>query len=225
MARWRNRGRGGGGARALIAAGVLLAGLAGGCNIVGPAGYFIMGPPKTPALFELPEDRPTVVFVDDQESRMSRRVLRAALAEEVERSLMRQKAVRDMISGQSAIQAAGRQGSDGPLPISEVGRRVQAEVVIYVEVEEFGLTPDGTTFAPRSSVRVRVIDAKNETRLWPAEGAGHRLVTMPSPKQGAAPQNMGEAFRAEDELAREVGRDVARLFFKHETPKGIRTPQ
>ncbi len=211
--------------RAMIIA-AAAAGLAlGGCNIVAPAYYLVHGPEKQKALYELPKGRSVVVFIDDRANRVPRRALRLTIAEEAEKALLKSGATKDVISTQSAMQAAGRESGAGTISVAEIGQRVQADVIVYATMDQFSLSPDGASFRPASVMRVKVIDAKSEKRLWPKDDQGYTLTTTLLPKQGQTPTNTGEVYKSEDELARNAGQELAWLFYTHEPPKGIRTPE
>jgi hypothetical protein len=214
--------------RALSASIVLIAALSasvvGGCNIAGPIFFFAHGPEKTKKVHALEPDRPTVVFIDDRHNRVPRRALRIAMAEEAERTLLKTKTVRDMIAGESALSAAGNDRTGRPLPISDIGQAVQAEVVIYVTVDQFALTTDGATFAPTARLRVKVIDVHNESRSWPDEPLGYPVLVRPQSTSRDLPASIADRFRAEEELARRAGVHIAQLFHDHERPRGARMP-
>ena len=201
-----------------------LALLPAGCNIAGPAFYFIHGPEKVKKLHELDKEKTTVVFIDDRQSRIPRRVLRATMAEEAEKTLLRERVVKDMISAHSALQAAGSDKHGKPIPIAEIGRAVRADVIIYATVDGFTLSPDGQTFAPAAELRVKVVGVHDEKRLWPEDPAGHPLRVMAAPQTREMPANVSARYQAEDELARQIGVEIARLFFDHEKPTGPRVP-
>jgi hypothetical protein len=196
--------------------------LMGGCNIVGPVLFFAHGPEKTRKAHGLDPERTTVVFIDDRQNRIPRRALRITIAEEAERTLLSSKAVKDMVSGQSALNAAGNDRSGQPAPVAEIGRAVEAQVVIYATVDEFTLTPDGQTYAPTARLRVRVIDVESDTRVWPEDPAGHPLFVRPQVTSRELPSSIAGRYQAEDELARLAGLSVARLFYDHEKPRGAR---
>lgn len=200
------------------------AAILGGCNIVGPALYFAHGPEKTRKLHTLDADKPTVVFIDDRQNRVPRRILRISMAEEAEQTLMSTKAVRDMISGQSALTAAGNDRSGRPLPIADIGRAVDAKIVIYATVDDFTLTPDGQTFAPTARVRVKVIDIEDESRSWPEDPAGQPIFIRAQVTSRDLPASVAARYRAEEELARLTGLHIARLFHDHEKPRGAKVP-
>ncbi|MBX3389690.1 MAG: hypothetical protein KF691_09580 [Phycisphaeraceae bacterium] len=205
---------------ARFAACVLLISSAG-CNIVGPAYYFIHGPEKTPAAFTLDPKRSTVVFVDDQNSILPRRSLRMEIAAAATQTIQTEKLVEDMIDSRGAIVAATRDRDSEPMSVVAVGRAVKAQVVIYVTIDAFSLSSGGVAYAPTARVRVKVMDAENDHRLWPdpnlTEGAPLNINMHEKP--GARPQSAAQVAQAENELARETGVAVGELFFEHESKR------
>jgi hypothetical protein len=207
---------------AILAAGVLLG---AGCNIVGPAFYFIHGPEKAKKLYTLDAKKTAVIFVDDRGNHIPRRASRVLIAQTAETMLLEEKAVKDMVSTQSAMLAAGKDVNGRPMPIAEIGRAVQADVVIYATVDDFHLTTNGQTFEPGATLRVKVFDAVNDKRLWPADKPeGHAVVVRLSPKTDELPSSTAARFQAEDELARQCGTELGWLFVTHEKPTGLKSP-
>jgi hypothetical protein len=198
--------------------------LPAGCNIVAPAYYLIHGPERDKKLFKLDEAQTTVVFIDDRQNQIPRRALRAGIAEETERILLKQKVVKDMISANSALTAAGSDRHGKPIPVAEIGKAVDAKVIIYATVDSFSLTPDGSTFAPTTILRVKVFSVADEKRLWPADAAGYPVRVRLSPQAKDIPTTVSGRYAAEDELAKRAGLEIAWLFFDHERPKGPRMP-
>jgi hypothetical protein len=196
-----------------------------GCNIAAPVFYFIHGPEKTPKMYDLDPKRTTVVFVDDRSNRVPRRASRLIMAEEAEKVLLSEKAVKDLVSTQSAMAAVGRDAKGQPTPISEIGRAVKAEVVIYATIDEFHLTTDGQTFAPGATFRVRVIDAVHDKRLWPDRPEGQVVKVSLRVQAGELPTSTAGRYAAEDELARQAGTELAWLFVAHETPSVVKPPE
>lgn len=192
-----------------------------GCNIVGPAYYFIHGPEKTPAAFTLDKTRSTVVFVDDQNSVLPRRSLRMEIASAATALIQTEKLVDDMIDSRGAIVAATRDRDSEPMSVVGVGRAVKAQVVIYVAIDAFSLTSGGVAYVPSARVRVKVLDAENDVRLWPPETLpdGAPLNINMHEKAGNRPSSASQVAMAENELARETGTAVAELFFEHEAKR------
>ncbi len=199
--------------------------LAGGCNIVGPAIYFIHGPEKTPAAFKLPDDKSAVIFIDDVDSRLPNRMIRQRIAKTAERELLDNKCIPDatIISSDAALAASAGERFGKQLGIAEIGEKVGAKVVIYARIENFALTPDGAQFAPMVRMRVKVVDVESRKRMFPAPESSDPVAQwhtvkydMPT-RQGALPEQLGEIQKAEQELADAAGQALGRVFFEHES--------
>jgi len=188
-----------------------------GCNIVGPVASLVAGPPKTQAAHRLDRGATAVVFVDDRASQAPRRSLRSVVATEAERTLIEQKvlAADQLFPSAAATRAAQGETYDAPISIAEVGRRVGADRVIYVEMTSFALSRDGVTLAPSASARVKVIDAATGRRIFPEDAAGHP-VTAQLPRGAQAPSSLAARAQLEQALARALGVQIARVFFTHE---------
>jgi hypothetical protein len=192
------------------------------CNIAGPAFYLIHGPDKVKKLYELDKKKTAVVFIDDRANHVPRRATRVAIGEEAEQTLLKEKAVKDMVSSQSAIQAAGTDREAKPAAITEIGSAVKADIVIYATVDEFTISRDGQTFSPGATLRVKVVDVAQGKRLWPENAAGQLMTVRLSAKTDDLPTSTAGRFAAEDELARETGMEIAWLFVDHEPTHGVK---
>ena len=199
-----------------VALSIGLMALAAGCNIVAPAFLLVHGPEKTPQAFKLDRERPTVFFLDDRGFNVRRAPTRERMAAAAERALLGAKAVDRVLDSRAATAVVSGEPRGDLLPISEVGRKVNAEVVIYVVPEVFTLSTDGQTFVPTARLRVKVLDAVADTRLWPEDREGYVLDVTATTRQGSPPADASGARQAEDEFADLVGRRLAELFYSHE---------
>jgi hypothetical protein len=190
--------------------------LLGGCNIATAAFYIIHGPDeKIPPKFELPPEKPTVVFVDDRNSKLPSRDLREMIAVAAGQILLDKGEVTDLIDPRSAIGAASKDRFGTPMTIAEIGRSVSAETVVYVTIDSFTLSQDGQTVAPAAVMRVKVIDAVAEKRLWPEEPEGYSLGVQCPPKQGTLSNSPGEMYRVREEAAARAGLGIAQVFSEY----------
>lgn len=188
-----------------------------GCNVVGPAALLIEGPPKIDAVYELDSKRPTVIFVDDRNNVLKRVALRQSIANAAQQEVLDQGTLTNVIDCKAAYQVTARDKSNNVLSIVEVGRAVQAEVIVYVTVDSFGLSPDGNSYAPAASMRVKVLDVtKDEPRLWPKEREGHAFMASYRQLASKMPETLSEVAQAEDLLAKQCGRAIQQLFDSHE---------
>lgn len=194
-----------------------------GCNIAGPAFLAVHGPPKTPASFTLPAERPTIVFIDDRGNYLPRRNLREIAATACGQLLLDNGAVKKVIESKAALAASTGERPGEPTDLVTLTKSCHAEVMIYATVDNFAMSSDGgATFSPTTTVRVKVIDAlAGNPRIWPAEQEGKSIVvTRPMPA-GSVPKTSGEVIAAEEGLAKELGRSLAELFYDHETQRSL----
>jgi len=200
---------------------IALAMTLGGCNYIGAAGVILAGPPKVPALTELPKERPLVIFIDDPSNRMRSTRLRDAMGGAADRKLLTENIVKDVISSRSA-RLASRMDTSGPdgamLSIVEIGRAVEADTVVWVVIDDFSLTTDGVGFTPSVTMRLKVMDTRSGDRLWPGvdQPAGARVTIAMPQGQGVTPSSRPEQMRAEQALAEYAGIGLAQLFYSHE---------
>jgi len=194
----------------------ILGGLAA-CNILGPAGYFILGPEKTDAAYELNPDLPVVVFVDDSGSLVPDRTSRRRIGQSVEQALLGEAQVKRVISSDAALAVVSREKFGKPLGVSEVGQAVGADIVVYALITAFTVSPDGVTYQPMASALVRIVDVKTKERIWPSGDETARPVTVQSgERQGPPPSSLGQRAEAERRLAAQLGEEIGKLFYKHE---------
>jgi hypothetical protein len=201
---------------ALFAATGALAGASlvmSGCNIAAAAFYIVHGPDeKVPAKFTLPPDKTTVVFVDDRNNRLPSRDLREMIATAAGQLLLEEGAVVDLVDARGAIAAAAKDRFGEPMTISEIGRSVGASTVVYVTIDGFALSSDGQSISPVTKMRVKVLDAQTETRLWPPEQEGYPLGVQSPPRQGTMQTSAAELYSARQEAAGRAGLGIAQLF-------------
>lgn len=190
----------------------------GGCNIVGGVAAIVHGPPKIQAVYALPKDLPVVILVDDRANVLPRRVLRQTIAQRAEKELLASGVVTQVIDS-NAIQAAlARDNPDQPTDIATLARSVKADIVIYLSLDRFGISPDGQMYQPFADSRVKVLDVRDQTtkRLWPQEREGAKLNIIVPTSRGDVPSGAAALAQAQERLASELGLSLSRLFYKHE---------
>ncbi|MGP1272634.1 MAG: hypothetical protein ACTS22_04820 [Phycisphaerales bacterium] len=187
-----------------------------GCNIVAPIFFIVAGPDKIPAAYKLDEDRSTVVFVDDPRNEMPRRALRVSLLEAVEDELLNRGLVETVVGGQAALRVADNDASAGKMSVTEIGRAVNAEVVIWITIDGFARADMARNVEPTIQFRVRVVDATNDTMLFPSGGGvGQRVTVRETVRRGAVASSSGAQSSAELAIADKAGRSAAQLFYSH----------
>lgn len=185
-----------------------------GCNVVGAAAYVAEGPPKVDAQYTLPY-KTVVVFIDDRGSVIPRSRLRRVMADRATHELLKvEEVIPAAIDPEAAVQTARREDPGGLLPIDEIGRRVGAEMVIYVEPRQFDLVVSGYP-RPVATFSVKVIDCQSGQRMFPLEGECIALARMAT-KTESRYQDTAAISALEQDLAEFAGLRIAQVFFKHE---------
>jgi hypothetical protein len=190
------------------------------CNILGP-GLMLVADDRTPAVYKLDPKRTTVVFVDDRNSILPVHALRDRIAKGAEAGILKKKLLDvDLISSDSLQTVVAAERFSRPQSIAQIGRSVGADQVIYATVDSFQLTPDGSQHAPTAVLRVKVIDTKTDTRLFPEKSEGgndpsYTLGITEKVRATGLPASNADRLREQQELADTLGRRLGELFFKH----------
>jgi hypothetical protein len=196
----------------------------GACNLAAPAAYALFGPGKVPAEFDLAQSR-TVVFVDDRQNVLPRTALRAIVGEKISQDIMTLKLIPAAVRPAEAI-AATRQREDGgkPMSIAAIGRELECQQVIYVQVTGFNLMGDGLSegigagATPTATASIKVIDVVNNVRTYPFGDAngGRELVASLREVDREELRTSARRRTVEDRLATELGDRIGKLFYEHE---------
>jgi len=192
-----------------------------GCNVITPVAYAIHGPGKVEPQFTLDETLRTVIFVDDPSSRITQRRLRYAIAKKTTDELLAKRILVDMIDPRGILTAASNEQYGQQMSISELGRSVDADIVIYAVVTDFSMTPEVGAYLPRASMRVKIIDTRGDERVWPPDERGYIMNVQIPQRPGTGPRTTGDRVEIEQTLANRAGLGLAQLFYKHEITETV----
>lgn len=187
------------------------------CNIIAGVSYVLSPDPSQDAKYVLP-DRRTVVFVDDRRNVMHPTRLRRVIAEKITRDLLTRDILTTVVSPRDLMRvSAANDRHNDPLSVDELGRAVDASIVIYVEMGAFGLTSDGQTANPRASCTVRVIDVDQRSRLFPTDQAAYTIFSNLERVDPHRIESGAEIRKLAEELAVKLGDSIAKVFYSHNT--------
>ncbi len=189
-----------------------------GCNIVTPAAYLIEGPPTVEAAYILPEQK-IVVFIDDRSSKIPRTRLRRIITDRATNELLRvEQLVPAAIDSGAASRLVQQEDNANLLSIDEIGRRLGAEIVIYVRPLEFNVISNGAP-RPTATMAIKVIDVATGQKLFPPKmSTGEHVLTAQMAFKPGSAYTTGDSLRAlQEALADLTGLRIAQVFYKHET--------
>jgi hypothetical protein len=204
-------------ARVLTAAACLTGvALAAGCNVVAPIAYAIHGPGQVEPVHTLDEERTVVYFIDDPSSKIAQRRLRYTMADVASHTLLEKKVVVDVLDSRTILAAATKERHGDRMSITELGRAVGADIVVYAVVTNFSMANEGNTFVPSTSMRVKVIDVAEGVRVWPAAESGYLVEVRLPQRPGTTALEQTNRLQTETALAEKAGLALAQMFYKHE---------
>lgn len=156
---------------------------------------------------------PLLVLIDDRYSMVTEprtiRETHATIAENFLEFRVNQNVI--------PLQDAQRLQSDPKYPemsVRQIGERLGAEQVLYIDVEKFTLQGEGGApiFKGIFAARVKVLstDRKADVRLWPEGESGRRVevTTDPKPMDGDT-----SAADVATELGIKMGQEIAKFFY------------
>jgi hypothetical protein len=181
------------------------------------------GSQKVKPLYQPPRGHTVAVLVDDLFVPAPDTV-KARLAEKLNRQLLDNGLAKSTVA-HDKVQAA----LEGPTIVSvgEAGKKVGADLVLYVNIERFGMRDDETNvmWHPVMQCSVRWVDVSTSggpralgKRLWPTDRAdGHVVgpVDLPA-KEDTSPAAENDLS---NELVDRMAAQIADLFYEHEPRK------
>ena len=179
----------------------------------------VMAPPeKVKPLYTLPADKKVLVFVDDIRHPLTYEAVKMDLAQRVGRLLAQHKMAQEVIPPDKLLDLASSMQNFNQVPIPDVGQKLGADLVLYIEIDRFSLreSNDSPLWLGRFVTRVKIVDSK-VGRIWPEDRPnGYPVPPVDTP----ATANFNESFGAvlATKLAEDMAVRVVNLFREHEKP-------
>ena len=199
----------------MVLAGAAAAGL-GGCAAFSWFVAQFAPPQEVKAEFKLPKDKKVLVFVDDMLHEVNYAPIKGDLTEKLNSQLAEHKIAANTIPYEQVQDLAAR-GDFNRLAVKEVGEKLGADVVIYVDIERFSLKENEASPLWRGELAgsVRVVDVK-VGRLWPTDREKYPVPAVETPPTENASKTYGaELSRL---LAEKLADRIAKLFYDHKVP-------
>ena len=205
---------------AAICALLTLTSILGGCGFIPWAVANLAPPEKSTPVYEFPKCKKILVFVENDPSLAfvsGLEIVRADLAEQIEQQLVEHE-----VAG-STIPQARLQNSLDDMPnkragIPEVGKKVGADLVLYVQIEKlvFQDTPNTTLWTGRMQVSIKVVDVQ-KGRVFPPVESVFPVKEVELPAVDDSSPTYGNVVAKA--LAIKMGDRVAKLFYVYELPQ------
>ena len=186
-----------------------------GCAVVGYTATILQPPKKVKAKFDLPKDGRTLVFVDDAGHETAYEGIKRELTEHLNRALNGKELVKETVPYEELSNLRLATPEFNRLAIGEVGRRLGAELVIYVEITRFSLKDTDADVMWNGRLEVAVaVKRVGQGWLWPKDRVGGYPVE-PVVREPAASTSEGYGRRLAAVLAATMADRIAKLFYTH----------
>lgn len=175
-------------------------------------------PKKIDAVYKPPAGKTFLVFVDDIVNPVSYEPVKTELAERLNRILEDHDVAAHTVSYDDVLALMASTPDFNRLAVSEVGRKLGADIVLYVKIDKFSLKDSDVSplWQGKLATTIRLVDVEMG-RLWPddrPEGYPVRPVELP-PQTHPSP-NYGQVLAKA--LAARMADRIGKLFYDHKIP-------
>jgi len=200
---------------------VPLTAAAGGCQFFAWFVAQFSPPKKVEALYKLPKGKKVLVFVDDFRRPVRWEPIKELLTERVNAELTEQKLAATTVPYEKLEDLAHSTRDFNKLSIPRIGHSLGAELVVYVEIREFGLKENDQSplWQGRMDANVKIVDPRKGT-LWPEDRPDGYPLSYAEPRPS---ENLSETYGrvVAKNVAAKMGRKIARLFYDHTVPTRV----
>jgi len=172
-------------------------------------------PKKVKALYKPQSKKKFLVFVDDYYEVADYEPIKGELTEQLNQQLLERKIASETIRHERLLELVDATSHFNRLSVSEVGRKLGAETVLYVLIDKFSLKDSETTLLWRGNlqVTVRLVDAK-AGRLWPQDRPeGYPVPAVKLPLTDDSSPTYAE--KMSKTLAARMADRITKLFYDH----------
>lgn len=193
-----------------------------GCQVIFVALEKMFPKERVPALFSLPGGKTVLVFPDDLQNPLSYPTVKRRLAQKLNAVLMEKRLAGRTIPYERLMELRSAEPEFNLMGICKIGRRLGADLVVYVDIEQFKLkdSPVDTLWRGRLGGRAKVVDVL-KGRIWPEESAGYPVKVNTPLAESHADTFGGELAK---KLAEDLAVEVAQLFHDHYRERGRPKP-
>jgi hypothetical protein len=174
--------------------------------------------PLVEAKYKFTKGKKIAVLIDDYLAPVNSPGMKPALAKKIGDGLIEAEAIRagDLVSTESVAQLPKDTAQGKQLSIQNIGKQVQADQVLYVNIVEFNLQadPENPLIQPKARAYVKVINVGDGDRLWPVDVTGEPIEAK-SRMENDLITDKPDTSRWTERLSILVASEVIGLFFDH----------
>jgi len=173
---------------------------------------------KVAALYAPPEGKKILVFVDDILNPVSYEPIKIELSRRLNQIFVEENVADEAVSYDRLADLIRATPQFNRLAVSEVGRKLGADIVLYVHIDAFSLRDPASDefWRGRLEATVRMTDVQTG-RLWPRDReAGYRMDEVETESTPRTSDTTADELT--QVLAAMMADRIAKLFYDHERP-------
>ena len=191
----------------------------GGCNVTDTLYAIFIAPlipaPTVKTEYSL-EDKTILIWIDDTAIEPKHHSLRRELTQELRKHLEEHEAIGGAVAYAKITQFRMAHPEFIDMSIQELGKRLQAQQVMYLFINQFQFRHEAGEgyYQPSLSGSCKIVDVSTGQRVWPNDQSYQSFAVN-------QPMLEGKDAEFEDGLIQKLGADVAQeiapYFYKHKT--------
>ena len=150
-----------------------------GCQILFALAAKLFPKEKVQPMFVLPANKTILVFPDDMKCPLVYPPVKRTMSERADELIIEHSLAADTIPYDKLIDLHNAEPDFNLMSVPKIGRRLGADLVIYVLIEEFSLKDNSvdTLWRGKLVAKVKVVDVL-KGRIWPDESGGFSITVV-----------------------------------------------
>ncbi len=189
---------------------------AGGCAVFAWLAATLSPPDPVPAKYVFPRQETVLVLVDDPVDIVGALPVKYELTGRINKELEANEITEHTISYKRLMDLAAATPNFNRLSTAEIGKKIGADIVLYVKIDDFSLrdNPMNPIWRGKFKTSVRVVDVE-EGRLWPKDLVGGYPVQEVDTKPIEGDNSSRFEIKLAKSMAYEMANNIVSLFYEH----------
>ncbi|HEV7300844.1 MAG TPA: hypothetical protein VGN72_15870 [Tepidisphaeraceae bacterium] len=192
--------------------------LAAGCNVAALASQRLMPPPMIYAKYQ-PKAEPMLVLIENFDNpsvnHIGAQQLTAQLRQELTAHQVAPLVDADALDLLRDTNPAGYRS----MSIPQIGRATGAKQVLYLNLQQMGLSSDGIMARASASGRLKIVDTTTGETRWPTDTVDGYPVSLQTPFVRVDQKTNETALN--QQMIQSLADQVAKLLYNHRAAEGI----
>ena len=196
-----------------------------GCAWIAWTAHLLAPNEKIEPVCTIPPDVKILVLVDDLKltETVDCAAIKRDLTDSLNEELLAHEVVADVVNYDELLDFIADEPVYRQMPFGEVGRKLGADLVLYVRLDHFSLRDSEASLLWQGNLDVVVsLKDTDDHMLWPMDKPGGHPIDPPVSVSCDREESQSYGVKLTEELAAQMADRIARLFYEHEVPPGTK---